>query len=295
MEYQATELKEVFRVKKIVTVHYFEYTKDFAFDGEAHDFWEFVYVDRGVIDIRADERRYRLKQGEMTFHKPGEFHALYADGSVAPNLVIVSFLCHSKAARFFSDRIFKFNGELKEFLSSIVKEAGKAFDSPLADPNLKLLSRRTDAVFGAEQMIRLSLEALLISLYRGYFIRPEAQRPLSVLTERLDNNIVEALVEFMEENIDRNLEFYDFVRLANISPTRLKTVFKNKTGMGVVQYFRKMKITRAKLFIRENDYNFTQIALLLGYDSIHSFSRQFKAVEGMSPREYAKSVKLNLS
>lgn len=56
--------------------------------------------------------------------------------------------------------------------------------------------------------------------------------------------------------------FYDFVRLANISPTRLKTVFKNKTGMGVVQYFRKMKITRAKLFIRENDYNFTQIALL---------------------------------
>ena len=49
-----------------------------------------------------------------------------------------------------------------------------------------------------------------------------------------------------------------------------------------------MKITRAKLFIRENDYNFTQIALLLGYDSIHSFSRQFKAVEGMSPREYAK-------
>lgn len=101
MEYQATELKEVFRVKKIVTVHYFEYTKDFAFDGEAHDFWEFVYVDRGVIDIRADERRYRLKQGEMTFHKPGEFHALYADGSVAPNLVIVSFLCRDKAAAFF--------------------------------------------------------------------------------------------------------------------------------------------------------------------------------------------------
>ncbi len=135
----------------------------------------------------------------------------------------------------------------------------------------------------------------MISLYRGYFIRPEAQRPLSVLTERLDSNIVEALVEFMEENIDRNLEFYDFVRLANISPTRLKTVFKNKTGMGVVQYFRKMKITRAKLFIRENDYNFTQIALLLGYDSIHSFSRQFKAVEGCRRVNTQKSVKLNLS
>ena len=60
-----------------------------------------------------------------------------------------------------------------------------------------------------------------------------------MLTERLDSNIVEALVEFMEENIDRNLEFYDFVRLANISPTRLKTVFKNKTGMGGRTVFQK--------------------------------------------------------
>ena len=294
MDYQPTELGEVLRVKKIVTVHYFEYTKDFAFDGEAHDFWEFVYVDRGVIDIRADERLYRLKQGEMTFHKPGEFHALYADGMVAPNLVIVSFYCRSRAVRFFSDRIFKINGDQKEYLSTIVKEAGRAFDSPLSDPNLKLLSRRSGAVFGAEQMIKLSLEALLISLYRGNFIRPATERPLSVLTERLDNNTVGDLTEYMEENINQNFRFEDFAKIVNVSPTRLKTIFKNKTGMGVVQYFRKLKISRAKRFIRENDYNFTQIALLLGYESIHTFSRQFKAVEGMSPREYAKSVKLNL-
>lgn len=294
MEYQATGLTEVIRVKKIVTVHYFEYTKDFVFNGEAHDFWEFVYVDKGVINIQADERSYRLKQGEMTFHKPGEFHALYADGNVAPNLVIVSFLCRSKAAQFFCDRIFKINGEQKECLSAIVKEAGKAFDSPLSDPNLKSLSRRPGAVFGAEQVIKLSLEMLLISLYRGNFIKPVTERPLSVITERLDKNVVNDLIHYMEENINRNLNFGDFVHIVNVSPTRLKTIFKNKTGMGVVQYFRKLKIARAKLFIRENDYNFTQIALLLGFDSIHGFSRQFKAVEGMSPREYAKSVKMNL-
>lgn len=294
MDYRATSLQEVFAVKKVVTVHYFEYTKDFAFDGEAHDFWEFVYVDKGVVDICADDRRYRLKQGEMTFHKPGEFHALYANGIVAPNLVIVSFLCKSKAVKFFNGRIFKINGDQKEYLSAIVKEAGRAFDSPLHDPNLKFLSRRSDAVFGAEQMIKLSLESLLISLYRTGIIKPAVEKSLSVLAERLDKNIADDLIEYMEENINQSLSFNDFAKIVNISPTRLKAVFKNKTGMGVMQYFRKMKITRAKLFIRENDYNFTQIALLLGYDSIHGFSRQFKAVEGMSPREYAKSVKLNL-
>ena len=131
-------------------------------------------------------------------------------------------------------------------------------------------------------------------LYRGNFIRPVTERPLSVLTQRLDSNIVDDLTEYMEEHINQNLRFEDFAKIVNVSPTRLKAIFKSKTGMGVVQYFRKLKISRAKRFIRENDYNFTQIALLLGYESIHTFSRQFKAVEGMSPREYAKSVKLNL-
>ena len=86
-----------------------------------------------------------------------------------------------------------------------------------------------------------------------------------MLTERLDNNTVGDLTEYIEENINQNFRFEDFTKIVNVSPTRLKTIFKNKTGMGVVQYFRKLKISRAKRFIRENDYNFTQIDLLLGY------------------------------
>ncbi len=294
MGYQMITLKEDFKIKKIVTVHYFEYTKDFSFDGEEHNFWELVYVDKGVIDITADDRMYQLRQGEMTFHKPGEFHALKANGRIAPNLVIISFDCHARAVRFFADKILKIRGEQKEYLSTIVKEAGRAFSSPLSDPYLEVLERSQKPVFGAEQLIKTSLEMLLISLYRSNFLKPETEKPLSVLKDRLDKNIVDDMIEYMNENINYRLEFPDFVKLVNISPTRLKAIFKQKTGMGVIQYFRFLKISRAKLYIRENDYNFTQIAQMLGYDSIHKFSRQFRAVEGMSPREYARSVKINL-
>ena len=37
--------------------------------------------------------------------------------------------------------------------------------------------------------------------------------------------------------------------------------------------------------------NFTQISAHLGYTSIHYFSRQFKKIVGMTPSEYASSVK----
>ena len=43
--------------------------------------------------------------------------------------------------------------------------------------------------------------------------------------------------------------------------------------------------------IRQEQANFTEISDALGYTSIHYFSRQFKTFTGMSPSEYALSIK----
>ena len=53
----------------------------------------------------------------------------------------------------------------------------------------------------------------------------------------------------------------------------------------------RMKIDTAKQLIRSEQMNFTQISEKLGYASIHYFSRQFKKVTGMTPSEYASSIK----
>ena len=33
-------------IDKIFSIHYFEYMNDFSFEGESHDFWEFIFVDK---------------------------------------------------------------------------------------------------------------------------------------------------------------------------------------------------------------------------------------------------------
>ena len=71
MEFVKTVLQENFIVKKIITIHYFEFNKDFCYVGEKHDFWELVYVDRGEAAVLADDTWHRVGQGKMAFHKPG--------------------------------------------------------------------------------------------------------------------------------------------------------------------------------------------------------------------------------
>ena len=53
----------------------------------------------------------------------------------------------------------------------------------------------------------------------------------------------------------------------------------------------KLKIDKAKQLISEDIYTVTEISEILGYSTIHYFSRHFKRITGMSPSQYAKSVK----
>ena len=66
--YVKTQLQNVINISKIVTVHYYEFDKNFVFDGESHNFWEMVYIDKGRVQVRRDEATLVLSQGEILFH-----------------------------------------------------------------------------------------------------------------------------------------------------------------------------------------------------------------------------------
>lgn len=294
MDYIKTPLKEDLVIKKIVTIHYFEYAKNYVFEGEKHDFWEFLYVDKGDVEVMADNLGYKLKQGEMIFHKPNEFHNVWANGRVAPNLVVISFECKSPSINFFNNKIINVGDSEKNLLANILREARNAYSSSLDDPSLKKLEKNDDQPIGCEQLIRIYLEQLLIHLIRkGNKLNVESKPSLSV-KNRSDTDLVLRIVNFLKENVHTSLTFEDVCRFSNLSRTNLKVLFKEKTGLGVMEYFKNLKIDESKTMIREGEYNFTEIAQRLGYSSIHYFSRHFKKATGMTPSEYAYSVKIKI-
>lgn len=46
MGYEAIRLQRPLAVDDIVSVHYFEYSSNYYFEGERHDFWEFCMWTR---------------------------------------------------------------------------------------------------------------------------------------------------------------------------------------------------------------------------------------------------------
>lgn len=288
--YVPTPLRRLITVDALVSVHYFEYAKNYVFEGERHDFWELLYVDKGQVEVMADDRGYRLRQGEIIFHKPGEFHNVFADGVVAPNLVVTAFVSRSPDMAYFEDKVLMAGADERELLARMVHEARDAFSSPLDDPHTLQLERASSSAFAAEQMTGQLLEQLLIRLIRRGAEPVKDLKISSSIKRRSDHDLVERIKEYMETHLETGLTFPEVCRFSAQSATNLKTLFKSVTGMGVMEYYRMLKIEAAKTMLREGRGNITQIADYLGYASVHYFSRHFKQSTGMTPSEYTQSI-----
>lgn len=291
MKYKMTVLREEFQIYQIVSIHYFEYMNDFIFAGESHNFWEFLYVDNGTVEITADREQLTLTQGEIIFHKPNEFHGVAAAGPTAPNLMVIAFDCGDPAMEFFEGRVLSVGITERELLAQILDEARANFSSPLGDPYLEQLVRAETPPFGADQLIKILLEQFLILLYRKHLPQRSVipQRPDS----RRKDDIYGTILAYFEDHISESLTVRQICRDNLTSPAQLKRAFKLHGDGGILRRFNLMKIEYAKQLIRNQQYNYTQIADQLGYASIHYFSRQFKELTGMTPTKYAASLKLH--
>lgn len=290
--YELTSLKNEINIKHLISVHYFEYSKNYIFEGESHDFWEILYVDKGEINVMADEKKYILQKGEMIFHKPNQWHNVVANGEVAPNLIVVAFDSKSKAMKYFEDKVLSIDDRVKSHLANIVGEAKKAYSSDLSDPMMKGLKKRKKSKFGSEQLIRTHLELMLLEMIRDKEMYSTVARTSSAIREYAQDEKLSIIVNFLKENLHERLTLEDICHQTLLSKSSLMKIFKEGTGISVMEYFKRLKIEEAKVLIREGNHNFTQIAEILGYNSIHYFSRTFKSVTDMTLTEYATSVKI---
>lgn len=294
MGYQATELQEEVIIKKVISIHYFEYMNDFSFPGESHNFWEFLYVDKGELFITVDHERLPLRQGQLIFHKPNEFHALAANKVIAPNLVVISFEADGPCMAFFEKKLFTVGDRERNLLAHIISEARDSFDGPMDDPYMQRLARKAHAPFGSEQMIKIQMEQFLIQLFRSFSGNPihrSADKSTPARPSFMDQDILFSdILAYLEKNINQQLTVDKIAKDNLIGVSQLKKLFREHRGGGVMECFNLMKINAAKQLIRNKQMNFTQIADYLGYTSIHYFSRHFKTITNMTPSEYRSSI-----
>lgn len=286
-KYFKHKLTNLLVVNKIVTIHYFEFDKNFSYGFEKHDFWEIVYADKNDIICSTDEKDILLKEGQLIFHKPNINHALASDKKSSPNVFIASFVCHSEAMQFFENKIINLTKEQIKYIYLILDLARQTFNIPHSDPNMKKMELLSSPALGGEQAIKNLLELLLIDIMKSQTETIKGNKIFLSQIE-LENKFANDIIDFLNNKIYSRISIDDICKKINYSKSYVFRQFKKLTGQSIMDYYINLKIKQAKIFLKENVLSITQISDKLCFDTPNYFSKTFKKITSFTPSEYKK-------
>ena len=258
------------RIDGIYTFFYQEREAGFIFPGEEHPMPELTYVDQGELHSVADGQDILLKQGDIALWGPNQWHMHYADPGIAPRYVTITFDLEGVDITPLLNRKFTAPQKAVSLIQQMLHE-----------------QERMDAY--ASDMMLAQLTSLLIALLR-HSDAPDNKLKASNSIHS-ENEIIRRAQQYICTNVREKMTVPSVAAKVDVSPSYLTALFHKHLQFSPGDYIRRIKLQESKQMIREDNLNFTEIAAALQYSSVHHFSRQFKDNFGITPSEYAKSVR----
>ena len=261
----------IMHIGGLYTFFYQEREQGFVFPGESHPMPELTYVDQGELHSVLEGQDMLLKQGDITLYGPNQWHMHYADIGVAPRYVTITFDLEGLDLTPLLNQKFVAPQQAVTLLQQMLRE-----------------QERMDEY--SNDMIISQLSMVILTLLR------EAARPTGAKLQTSnavhgENEIIRQAQQYISSHIREKLPVPLVARQVDVSPSYLTALFHKNLQISPGEYIRRIKLQESKQMIRENNLNFTEIAAALQYSTVHHFSRQFKEKFGITPTEYAKSVR----
>ncbi|MEG1312247.1 MAG: helix-turn-helix transcriptional regulator [Romboutsia sp.] len=271
--YTYSEIIPTIKLDKIYTKFYQEKSTNYLFKGEKHYFWELTFVDRGILYTNIDGIDYTLNQGDLIFYTPNQYHNQYTKNEKSCSYLTVTFNMNFSDINLLSNRVFSSNKDIYFIINNLIKELTNEslYSSEFSLCYLKLLILK---------VLTIDFENTII-------------KPVNNVQQNFDNKLLEKVLKFIDNNIYRPIDNHQLCTEFNISNSKLHLLFKSNMNSTAKTYINNLKLKKSKDLIKESNHTIGEISEILGFNSVHYFSKKFKKTYGFSPREYLKSVNKN--
>ncbi len=97
---------------------------------------------------------------------------------------------------------------------------------------------------------------------------------------------IKPAIDYIEDNYDTPLTLSDVARAACLSVSRLSHLFKEQLGVTIIDYITNARIEMAKNLLIATNKSCTEVCFEVGYSNQSYFTRTFKNVAGMTPKQF---------
>ncbi|WP_244833564.1 helix-turn-helix transcriptional regulator [Clostridium sp. BJN0001] len=108
--------------------------------------------------------------------------------------------------------------------------------------------------------------------------------------EITNNYINNKIIGYLYIHLENSISLKDIANNLNLSVGYMCTSFKKNKSVSIMKYYKILKIQRAKTLLRETDKSVLEISTDLSFSNQGNFSRTFKKITGLSPKDYRNKI-----
>ncbi|MBP1990184.1 AraC family transcriptional regulator [Paenibacillus eucommiae] len=276
-------------------IHQYAYDNYDELKLHVHDFIEIVYVCKGKGLHKVGNRLIPVSEGDLFIINNDTPHCFYpydrtnTDGLEVYNCMFLpAFIEHLQIELPIMRGItslFLLNGLYPEETAhtpDLMLGTGprKEFDQLFGN----MLHEYQTKQEGYLNILKLQLCELLIKTYRTYkSLYQDAPHPDTYKLE-----LIQKSIQYMRSNLSSPIQLNDLSQQALLSKSYFSGIFKNVTGISVLDYLQKLRIEEACRLLVEDTKTVTDISESVGYNDYRFFNKTFRKITGMTASAYRK-------
>lgn len=253
-----------------------------------HPELEILYMQTGRVEIHSGKHTFPLLPGQIAFIPAGEVHAVYGlDEAGTYDVILFSLdLLTMPETHFFQQELIQpMLCEHLRFPRLLTPEDDVYSSVCRAFEQIRLCPRDSD-------LYKLTVFTSLIQLFCALKPRLETVSDDALLK---GNETVKSCLRFMDTNYARRLTLQEIADQVHLHPNYLCCLFKDYTGYTVFQHLTRIRVEKAALLLSSQDITVAAAAAACGFDNTGFFTKKFRSIMGVAPKQYSKLQQNKLS
>lgn len=240
--------------------------KTLGYTSHLHYHIELALVTQGRTRVSIDSMVYDVEAGDIIIVFPNQIHRFDTIEREKYILMIVN-----------PDIISEYN---RQFISGIPES--NIIKGGALDEELSLIAKNiSDAYYGKEEFRDSILRGYLLAFF-GKLLQ---KMPIKSGTLK-ESAVLGTILNYCINNSDKPLSLSVLEKELHMSKYYISHMLSSKLQMGFNDYINSIRISNACKYLQKTDRSITEVADLVGFNSIRTFNRAFQKQMGLTPSQY---------
>jgi AraC-like DNA-binding protein len=256
----------------------YDYQPDWKLARHKHEHYQMIYIVSGVANVSLAQQNHRIETGSLVLIKPRRVHGL--DPVSAVKTLDVKFIVKDR------------------WLQNLLRDCPEiVLNSEAGAADLFERIRKEGERKGSyyrELCSTFLVELLLVYLRTAGVDRRNEVNETPIAAPAAGDSIVQQATSYIREHHAEDFSLLEVAKAVGHSDRHVRQHFKDGLGISPRRYLLEYRIQKAQQLIEQSSHALKEVASIVGFKTVHHFTRAFHDVCGQTPGEWRKKYQAGI-